>query len=154
MSGIDSGNTDTHGFFIDPRQRSEEGIGIVRPPSMLGGFWYVLKNFLNVELIGVEMRRKDIINSLNVRPGRLTTLDCYLNYLHKAGYLYKPKRGWYGIAITIPFNLSVDDCRSEAYGVIDSDGHRRVIIPVEPNKNRRMSIHKEKEFFEEEEFAV
>lgn len=122
--------------------------------------WQRVKNFLNTELIGVELRRKDIINGMNLTGGKFTTLDCYLNYLHKAGYLYKPKRGWYGLAVTIPTDLSVDDCRSEAYGIIDQDGIRRVIS--RPDEHRIMSVpktpirnsHKESEFFDKEEFDI
>lgn len=114
--------------------------------------WQRVKNFLNTELIGVELRRKEIINGMELTGGKFTTLDCYLNYLHKAGYLYKPKRGWYGLAITIPTDLSVDDCRSEAYGIIDQDGIRRVIS--RPDEHRIMAVHKEREFFEKEEFDI
>jgi len=123
--------------------------GIVQPHRE--DFWGNLKDFLNTQLMGCELKRREIIRELGVSPGRHTTLDCYLNYLHKAGYLFKPKRGWYGLAITIPLSLSVDDCRSEAYGIIDADGHRRVIRPVVRNDQRTME---RKEFFDREEFTL
>jgi len=123
------------------------GRRIVAAPT--GGFWNVLKTFLNTELIGVELKRREIIQELELPRGRHTTLDCYLNYLHKAGYLHKPKRGWYGLRITIPSLLSVDDCRSEAYGIIDADGHRRVLH----NHHTRLKESK-KEFFDKEEFDI
>lgn len=136
-------------------------------------FWQRLKNYCNTHLIGVEVKRKDIIaglqsgqpQQLNVRRTiygtAITTFDCYMNYLHKAGYLRKPRRGWYTLDVTIPTDLSIEDVKSEAYGIIDYDGNRRVIpqsirdIADELTRKFGIEAHEKKhEYFSREEFEI
>lgn len=125
--------------------------------------WQVLKNYLNDTLQDCEKRRKDILielRSITVPMGassnpsqfvfsqqndilHTNTIDTYLNYLHKAGYLYKPRRGIYGLLHEIETDLSIDDVKNQAYGKLSYDVVRKIIIEL-PRE----------EFFKEEEFAI
>ncbi len=90
--------------------------------------WTVTKNVLNELLAGGRTEKRSYILDHMPRGMRHTTFDCYLNYLHKAGYLMKPRRGWYRLADgQIPTDLTISDVKSQAYGIVDFDGARRVI---------------------------
>jgi hypothetical protein len=111
--------------------------------------WQILKNYLNDNLQDCEKRRKDILIELrditvwSLIDSHTNTIDTYLNYLHKAGYLYKPRRGIYGLIHEIETDLSIDDVKNQAYGKLSYDVIRKIIIEL-PRED----------FFKEEEFAI
>ena len=124
-------------------------------------FWQRLKEYCNTHLNGFEAKRSQIVDGLNrIATPRITTVDCYLNYLHKAGYLGKPRRGWYTLDHIIPTDLSIEDVKSEAYGIIDYDGNRRVIpggsaMLHEHTRVIGLEAHEKKhEYFSREEFEI
>jgi hypothetical protein len=64
--------------------------------------------------------RKHMLGKLREKgfnvSGSINSIDSYRNYLFKAGYIGTIRRGRYSIDDLIPSDLSVDDCRSQAYG--------------------------------------
>ena len=129
-------------------------------------FWTKLKNHLNDSLRDNEKRRIIIINELKrqdpihiqerpyirntVCSYSVTTFDSYMNYLFQAGYLYKPRRGIYGLSREIPVDLSLDDVKNEAYGY-----KHRNIADREILRRHGIMLHEKKtEYFSEEEFTV
>ena len=86
------------------------------------------------------------------------SIDTYRNYLYKAGYLSyvirpngKKWLGKYKILHEIPSDLSVDDCRREAYGpkidweMADNTEYGSTMIMKVP-KNRRKGVLSEDKF--------
>lgn len=85
--------------------------------------WMLLLNFLRKEReVGEVIKRTEILES-NRRLLRKTTVDTYIGYLRKAGYLRTITPGVYRIEKRIPAFLSMNMCRIEAYGgAVDTDG--------------------------------
>jgi len=127
--------------------------------------WQVLKVYLNSYLMtGQEKSRKDILtdigiflsgnNAFETRRLNTHTVDTYLNYLHKAGYLYKPKRGVYGLTTEIEIDLSIDDVKNMAYGrIVDFEVGHYFYDDVSKTIHEEPQ-HKEEDFFKEEEFVI
>jgi hypothetical protein len=138
-------------------------------------FWTRLKNHLNESLQSGDKKRSVIISEMQrgmqveqiqntgeILPHRtihgfsITTFDCYINYLHKAEYLFRPRRGWYGLADTIPSDLSIEDVKNLPIGweMEDSlENDETVILKVLKNRPIR-KMKKKEEFFKKEEFAI
>lgn len=134
--------------------------------------WQSLKTYLNESLHNNEKKRKDILLELEQRISiispfisygrfqdhrfQISTVDTYLNYLHKAGYLYKPRYGTYGLAKEIESDLSVSDVKNVAYGeIFKFDDEDTEIGGFKFDKSTRtIKYVPKKEFFKKEEFAI
>lgn len=70
--------------------------------------------------------RKGLLRYLREQgfSGSINSIDSYRNYLKQAGYIDTVRRGTYRCDEQIPSDLSVDDCRSQAYG-----GLTPIIVP-------------------------
>lgn len=142
-------------------------------------FWTRLKNHLNDSIAIGAKKRSIIIQEMqrgmqrvdqSILPRRsihgtaITTFDTYMNYLHKANYLFKPRRGWYGLADTIPSDLSIMDVKNMAYGEIRGSDYsigwdlaeevKDETVVLRVLKNRHTRKIKKDEFFKKEEFAI
>lgn len=90
--------------------------------------WQLIINYINSKHNQLQIiKRKELINYINERMKGLrysvNSIDTYRNYLYKAGYLTYMKKpngkkvlGWYVATQEIPCDLSVDECKQEAYG--------------------------------------
>jgi hypothetical protein len=132
-------------------------------------FWTRLKNHLN-DSIDIEAKsRATLIDELRPLGSAFTTFDTYMNYLHKADYLLKPRRGWYKLADDmIPIDLSISDVKVQAYGINHDRDYDAVNsdydigwdlsdeLREEPSQMivRKMKVRKKPEFFKKEEFAL
>ena len=133
---------------------------------LMPDFWTSIKNVLNEYLSTGEKRRKDIVthmqrgmqvsvdNSTGAFLPRRTihgysfnTFNTYLNILTKAGWLYRPRRGIYGLVTEIPSDLSVDDCKLQAYGeligIAGVDDYKEIMRVVKSTQPYKDFISKE-----------
>ena len=153
-------------------------------------FWTQIKNHLNDSLQEGEKRRKDIIIEMqtgmqfgieemqtgmqlnviqntgeilprSIRGYSKNTFNTYLNLLRRAGFIHRPKRGWYGLVTTIPSDLSVEDAKTMAYGEMTGEFTGMARATEYETFNKRMSdafgltAHEKKHnFFSKEEFAI
>ena len=81
--------------------------------------WQAVINYFNeCYNDGRTPTRKNMLQRLREHgfSGSINSIDSYRNYLHQAGYIGTIRRGIYSIDDLIPSDLSVDDCRSHAYG--------------------------------------
>lgn len=63
-----------------------------------------------------EFTRRDLVFWFGKRLMRgQNTIDCYRNYLTRAGYIKWISRGKYERVKVIPYDLSSRQCRREAY---------------------------------------
>lgn len=142
--------------------------------------WDELKNCLNTNLVDennhvVELRRKDIIERLtnqlpyivsriyrqnNVGMFSMNTFTSYMRYLVKAGYLYKPRRGVYGLVMKIPNHLTLSDAKSLAYGYLTPLQFTEKIENIDyhkdfyQKKNWKGSKIVRRGYFQPEEFSI
>ena len=75
--------------------------------------WEELINYINNRDTGVILRQNILF--LNNRSGAYT-VDCYRNYLTKAGFLQVETSGTYKRVKEIPSNLTIAVCKMMAYG--------------------------------------
>lgn len=82
--------------------------------------WQAVINYFNNRFNdGRTPTRKGLLRELREQGfsgSQINSIDSYRNYLHQAGYIGTIRRGIYSIDDLIPSDLSVDDCRSHAYG--------------------------------------
>jgi len=137
-------------------------------------FWTNIKNVLNEYLSTGEKRRKDIITHMqrdqsstgvishldryhplrrSINGYSFNTFNTYLNILRKAGWLYRPRRGIYGLVLEIPSDLSVDDCKLQAYGGLNI-GIARVEDYHYIDQCMIMNIVKHRDFISKEEMTI
>lgn len=139
-------------------------------------FWTQIKNHLNDSLQEGEKRRKTLIEEMAYDLGMQTsqtppfpifrgysknTFNAYLNLLRRAGFIYRPKRGWYGLVTTIPSDLSVADAKTMAYGEMTGEFTGMAKATEYDSFNMRMSdafglkaYEKKHNFFSKEEFEL
>ncbi len=116
-------------------------------------------NFFNRDTTNTRASLKDelIRNGFIVRNTMdtyrvINTMDTYRNYLTKAGYLRTVERGIYETIREIPYDLSVQDCRDEAYG---NPVLFLGIQSIEKLGMRKLRMRKQKkEFFIKEDFEL
>lgn len=88
--------------------------------------WDKLKSLINDDIRGIYVDqtlilddivfRKNLLNHFHIKHHN--TIDTYLNYLRKAGYLITVIRGKYHLADYIPIDLSIADVKNEAYKTV------------------------------------
>ena len=142
-------------------------------PSM----WQTLIDYINDNrertFIGFgTITRKELIHRLECdgyfRKNSVKSMDTYRNYLYQAGYLVyflkenlNKKRGHYRILKEIPHDLSVDECRNKAYGVIqrgiiESDRFVRAMSDRFEHRfeHIKVKVHIKKDFISKEEMEI
>lgn len=82
-----------------------------------------------------EVTRKMLMNDFSYAND--ITVDCYRNYLTKAGYLEWTKRGAYRRKLIIPESITESELRKKAYGKFNKNE-----LPVGLSMNEMLKIHK------------
>lgn len=107
-------------------------------------------NFKRATDNGIISRKQLIWHLKAYGYTRETTIDCYRNYLHRAGYLNTVARGKYIVEKRIPSHLPIELCKEQAYGNVK----QKIIAQVPFGDDLKDFKHKPNDFIKESEMEI
>lgn len=125
------------------------GEGWTKLNRHIPSLWTVMINYFNFRRDSDNgiISRKELIWHLRTHGyKRETTIDCYRNYLHKAGYLNTVARGKYVMRRKIPSNLPIELCKEQAYGSITKK--------VQKEYDKQYKPFKRNDFIKKDEMTI